>query len=142
METINSPRYLIENDFTYMGFRCVVTGVATGHRCGFVAIPHGHPLFETDRNDLAQIEVYGGWTYSDLSSTYPVPTDAPTWWIGFDCGHSGESCDFQLMEELGEAKSVSMMRKGMGFESGSVKSIDFVIGELKSAIKMINNLYK
>ncbi len=142
METSNRPRYLIENDFSYLGLRCVVTGVSAGHRCGFIAIPEGHPLCDADRDRLQQIDIYGGWTFSEKSTNYPVMTVSPTWWLGFDCGHSGESCDYQLMEELGEAKLVSSMRKGMGFAVDSVKSVDFVINELKNAVKQINSLYK
>lgn len=142
METLNADQYLVENDFYYEGFRCIVTGVATGHRCGFIAIPKGHPLFEVDRDQLSQIDVYGGWTYSDSVPNYPASTTEPAWWIGFDCGHSGESRDFQLMEELGEAKKVSMMRKGMGFDDSSVKSVGFVISELKSAVKQIKAAYQ
>lgn len=141
METSSFSRYLVENDFDYQGYRCIVTGVSTGYRCGFIAIPKGHPLFEMDHDRLNQIEVYGGWTYSDRTANYPVVADAATWWIGFDCGHSGESRDFQLMAELGEAKKVSMMRQGMGFSASSVNSVDFVISELKSAVKKISTLY-
>jgi hypothetical protein len=140
MENNKTSRYLIENDFSFQGFRCVVTGVSTGHRCGYIAIPKDHPLHGIPHDQLNGLDVYGGWTYGDLQTSFPVTTDTPTWWIGFDCGHSGESCDFQLMEELGEAKLVSTMRKGMGFEAGSVNSIDFVISELKSAVKQLSKL--
>lgn len=139
MLTNSLPKYLIENDFSYLGFRCVVTGVSTGHRCGFIAIPEGHPLHGQNREQLKEIDIYGGWTFCESSANYPVTTDHPTWWIGFDCGHSGESCDFLLMEELGEARLVSSMRKGQGFAADSVKSVDFVIGELKNAVKRINS---
>lgn len=140
MEANMDRRYLVENDFSYLGFRCVVTGVSAGYRCGFIAIPKGHSLFEVNCEHLNQIDVYGGWTYCDLRPDYPVPTDAPTWWIGFDCGHSGESRDFQLMDELGESKKVSTMRKGLGFDDSSVKSVSFVIRELKSAVQRISVL--
>ena len=36
---------LIESEFEYKGYKCVTTFTDMGHRCGYVAIPEGHPLY-------------------------------------------------------------------------------------------------
>lgn len=54
-----------------------------GHLCGYVKIPTGHKFighdfFEDDFN----LDVHGGITFNAF--------DGPDYWIGFDCGHSGD----------------------------------------------------
>lgn len=36
---------LVEKDWHYGGFRCVVVMQPRGHRCGYVGVPKGHPLY-------------------------------------------------------------------------------------------------
>lgn len=35
----------VENDFEHAGLRCVVIMTSMGHRCGYVGVPQGHPLY-------------------------------------------------------------------------------------------------
>ena len=52
--------YKVENDFTYKGYRCVVIFTDFGHRCGYVGVPLGHPLYKkefTDHLDILRSEL-------------------------------------------------------------------------------------
>lgn len=40
----------IEKDFEHEGLRCVVIMTPMGHRCGYVGLPKGHPLYGVDYN--------------------------------------------------------------------------------------------
>ena len=47
--------YKVESDFTYKGYRCVVIFTDMGHRCGYVGIKPGHPLYKKDYTDYLDI---------------------------------------------------------------------------------------
>ena len=47
--------YVLESDFTYKGYRCVVTFGDMGHRCGYVGIPVGHELYKKEFTDYLEI---------------------------------------------------------------------------------------
>lgn len=54
--------YKVESDFTYKGYRCVVIFGDMGHRCGYVGIKPGHPLYKkefTDYLDILKSELDG-----------------------------------------------------------------------------------
>lgn len=60
------------------------------HRCGYVAVPKGHPLFGEGYDDVSA-DVHGGLTYaSEGTETYPIPS-ADYWWFGFDCAHCDDA---------------------------------------------------
>lgn len=85
--------YEIEKEWmTAADLRAVVirtTALWRSHRCGYVEVPAGHPMYNKHYDSL-DIEAHGGLTYSDLSNTYPVATAALVNWIGFDCAHAGD----------------------------------------------------
>lgn len=49
--------------------------------CGYIYLPVGHPVHGLDYDDLSyeEIDVHGGWTYSD--------SEGEAWCVGFDCNH-------------------------------------------------------
>ena len=93
--------YVTEKDWiTKAGLRAVCIFARDSHRCGYVEVPKGHPLYEVDYHkdtvvlgkspDLV-FEVHGGLTYSGGQDDYPVNTDGESWWFGFDCAHLGDA---------------------------------------------------
>lgn len=83
--TEETKPYIIEADWiTSAGFRAVVVKHNLGysrHRCGYVGVEDGHPLFGVDYNKL-NIDAHGGITYANSYSSYPV--ESKLWWFGFD----------------------------------------------------------
>lgn len=47
--------YKIEKDFEYKNYRCVVIFGDMGHRCGYVGIKPGHPLYKKELTDYLDI---------------------------------------------------------------------------------------
>ena len=68
---------------TAVGLAAWVRRVPYGNLCGYVALPPGHPLYGDDE---LVVDVHGGLTFSGV-----FEPDDPTWWVGFDCGHWGDS---------------------------------------------------
>lgn len=72
----------------------------SGHLCGYVGVPEGHPAFEKDY-ETPDVDVHGGLTYADFCQDTAcedkgichVPYEGRphrVWWLGFDCAHSGD----------------------------------------------------
>lgn len=82
--------YLVESDFEHNGLRCVAVLMEMGHRNGYVGVPESHPLYGEFYDGIDNICVHGGLTFSSISigEPYPIETDPPLWWFGFDCNHS------------------------------------------------------
>lgn len=138
----------------------VVANNTTGFRCGYVQIPGGHPLFGLDYSDVAPgilmedlaeepigkrgiislicasndkgarldilFDVHG-------SLTFAGPRHAKDdWWLGFDCGHSGDGKDAALMD----ARQNSIYAR-YGFSDGPVRTADYVEAECVSLAAQI-----
>lgn len=43
-------KYVVETEFMHNGLRCVVIFTSMGHRCGYVGITEGHPLYGVQYN--------------------------------------------------------------------------------------------
>lgn len=66
----------------------------SGHWCGYVAVPPGHP-YHGKHYDTPDVRVHGGLTYADKCSGHVCHVPKPgepddVWWFGFDCAHSGD----------------------------------------------------
>lgn len=87
-----SPDTKLENLWTTKaGLRAACWWVNGSHRCGYVEVPEGHPLYKIDYDEsrLYSLDVHGGLTFSRLAEKdYPGPGD--NWWFGFDCAHYGD----------------------------------------------------
>lgn len=83
-----------EHRWTYRGIECEVKRFEnTGHWCGYVRIPDGHPWRHFPRSyDDLPVEVHGGLTYRR-------DREEDGYWIGFDCGHAGDLTPSYLLQE-------------------------------------------
>lgn len=84
---------------TKAGLPGLIVRTESGHLCGYVAVPPGHPLHGKGYNeayDLADnISVHGGLTYAAACAGaichVPEPGEPDdVWWFGFDCAHLGD----------------------------------------------------
>lgn len=47
--------YVVEEQFKHLGLDCVVVMQSAGHRCGYVGVQMGHPLYGKDYTDYLDI---------------------------------------------------------------------------------------
>lgn len=72
------------------GFDCMVVRGPLGSLCGYVGVREGHPWFGKDY-DAVNADVHGGLTYGSFCQGHIChPKPEKTFWLGFDCAHSGD----------------------------------------------------
>lgn len=81
--------YRVEREWKHAGLSCAVVQASEGtHRCGYVRVPPGHPLFGKGYDD-AEVDVHGGLTFAEIEPC-TEHEDGQGWWFGFDFAHSGD----------------------------------------------------
>jgi hypothetical protein len=83
----------------HAGFQWMVIHNGFGYRCGYVRIPRGHPWHGKtydDLNDLDEVSIHGGLTFSRADQPCDQGGADDAWWIGFDCAHAGDGADMSL----------------------------------------------
>lgn len=132
-----SRNYKVEKEVDYKGYKCVVVGSSMGHRCGYIGLKNTDLAYEKDYDDLYCIDVHGGLTYSNNDSSYPIKNNENLWWIGFDCAHSGDGRDIELIKELNkDPRTVDMLLRWSS-EYETVKTIEYCMNECKSVVEQI-----
>ena len=72
------------------------TIIPHGYGCGYIGVPPEHPWYGKHYDDLPNVGVHGGLTYSNNNVNHQLPDGY--WWIGFDTAHYGDNiqnCDEQ-----------------------------------------------
>jgi hypothetical protein len=91
---IESPENVLAKG-EHLGLEWTVIHNDMGYRCGYVRVPLGHPWH--GKGSELDVDVHGGITFAESD----VPCDAPgpdtNWWLGFDCAHSGDAPDPELL---------------------------------------------
>lgn len=70
--------------FRHSGFECMTRTSPMNIPCGYVGLPKEHPYFGKHYDDVDDIEVHGGLTFSGRWEEF----HDDLWWLGFDCGHA------------------------------------------------------
>ena len=94
---MNKLEPIIEKQFVYMDFPCVIIFQPMLHRCGYVGIPENHELYGKNYEDI-NVECHGGLTYGRNYLYGHEETDL--WWIGFDCAHYLDAKDFETAYKI------------------------------------------
>jgi hypothetical protein len=122
-------------EWKHNGFHCLITRVSNlGHLCGYVAIPPGHPWHGKSYNDLQDVEVHGGLTYSEMCSGrichVPDPGEPDgVWWLGFDHAHSGDMSPGRDLSSIYQLRSFGSFFSDDDISDsyGEYRDMDYVI---------------
>lgn len=84
-----------EREFEECGLQCCTRTQPMGHRCGYVSLPEGHPLFGKDCDACygvsPDLDVDGGITFANGTEK--------VWILGWDAAHVWHIPDVSLMDE-------------------------------------------
>jgi hypothetical protein len=135
---------------TNEGFTAVVVFHNTlFHRCGYIGLPIeiANKIMNNEDNEFMDmdLDVHGGITYESPEQGYPIETDEPFYWIGFDCGHLGDSKDFEAADAYMEAgMNITQSDYDANVKyfhpSGTIKTLDYVVSECNGLSEQIANL--
>lgn len=87
-------------------------------------------------------DVHGSLTFSHMNDTgYPIWTEQPLWFFGFDCAHCDDAKDIELYQKLnGKDKPVPDWIRC--FDEGEVRSSEYVEKECISLADQLDALTK
>jgi len=118
--------------FEYKGYNCyIMRNSIFGHLNGYVSIPKSHILYEVDYNDVSNVDVHGGLTFTAF---YLAPENRE-WLLGFDCNHLG---DFAPLNAKLYKPIEHILLKGLFENDPSLyKNVEFVKKEIESMVNQI-----
>ena len=100
--------------FTHSGFQCMTRKSPNGIPCGYVGIPKSHRYHGVHSDNIDNIEVHGGLTFSN----YCKEQNHDLWWLGFDCSHA-----FDLLTSLTEPPYVLRSNKSEDYVEEQTKRL-------------------
>jgi hypothetical protein len=112
---------------TEAGLKAQVIATPMGHRCGYVGVPEGHPMYGKHYDEV-NVYVHGGLTFSH--------DEDGLWWFGYDCAHSDDAKDPELMSD--EYKKVFM--DWPRFNEGAIRTLEFCVAECESLAKQLEEM--
>lgn len=135
IDITGNPEAILKQE-THYGLTCLVLAQPMGHRCGYVEIPLGHELYNSNCFDehFPSLDVHGGVTYSGTIRI--IGKDIYT--LGFDAAHAGDKGDPSIMDEkhfrhYSETKYVFS-------DYGEIKSTEYMMKECKGLAKQIASM--
>lgn len=108
---------------------CVIQRTPMGTLCGYVGVPHGHPLYGVTHTDdkIGLLDVHGGLSFSARNLPgQGSQFDGHLWWFGFHCANK---CDFV---------PESTMRAGTE-DVQDYRNLSFVTNEVVCAARFMQN---
>lgn len=99
-----------------------------------------------DENENVRLDAYfnvhGGITYASGGKESHHPIDSDLWWLGFDCGHAGDGCDYELMKKLWSDDRVVQMilENPLILDGDEIRTVEYVQQECRNLVDQIINL--
>lgn len=121
-------------EFEAHGLPCILHRNQFGAWCGYAAVSPGHPAYGQD-HEYVDVSVHGSLTYANKCAGeichVPKPGESDdVWWLGFDCGHSGDFCphDNEYEHALG-------FRRG-----GQYRALSYVRAETENLARQLREM--
>ena len=142
-------------NFIHKGYSCKIIRICArepycmdevyygGHLCGYVKLDETHPYHGKGYQDM-NIDCHGGITYAERSEWVDHPEENK-FWIGFDCGHSGDFIPSSEMFKKRHNKPSWIEKMNEIFDSSNLpdylkptyKNLNFCIEECKSIVDQL-----
>lgn len=143
----------IEKKGNYLGFDYLVKMYESGHRCGYVRVPHNVPAYKLDFSQYEiekyNLVVHGGITfaqriYHENKLDFMENKFEPGYWIGFDCAHIGDAKDFEsAIKYFGKTDFIMRWKKiedEFPQEEATIKDANFCFEMCKSLIRQLKGI--
>ena len=110
-----------------------------GFFCGYIGIPREIELYNSSKDEIYEMFsgiCNGGITYDDYETPTDIKADKDRRWIGFDCGHSCNGNDIELVTEIYGTKEALIASAVSGY--GDFVSYEEVLKQIYSMILVIS----
>lgn len=109
-----------------------------GTRCGYCSVSGSHPFFMRDYSYIVPsigksidyiLSAHGGITYSGNLKINEILEREGLWWFGFDCNHSGDAADINLITNPISkmvCEQTSSWLTGRYFNPGKHRTLEYV----------------
>jgi hypothetical protein len=115
----------------------------SGHWCGYVGVPNGHPAYGKDYDDV-DVEVWWGLTFADkcqevenecagICHKAPAGED-DVWWLGFDCAHYNDHSPEDVVRSRDSEYPFTIS------DTSSYKALRFVEEQCKRLAKQLKSI--
>lgn len=132
---VRRPDLEIEQD-TFKDYEYAITFNGMGYRCGYIKLLPEHPWHGKDYQKISA-QAHGGLTFSEADLSCDKEGLDEGWWIGFDCGHSFDAPDPDLIK-LGSWTSPLAARPPLGGalarSFANIRTTDYVRANIQSLI--------
>lgn len=136
----------IEGGGIYRGYEYIITFIDRGHRCGYVAVPPGHPDADHDfiHDYHGDIAVHGGITFSgrEHHAKDLLTHHCDDLWIGFDAMHGNDApCVDTAKKYFGNSRYVELMsnEKDLWNSFGKHRTYVYMEKECRKVIRQLIN---
>lgn len=136
---------LIESDFIYKGFQCVVITNPLGFRCGYVKVPKDYHHYKQIIENFENLNVHGGITYNGEYPPFGDETeDMRGYWLGFDAMHGGDATDLNLVERKNVFQDDGSVKHKYltSIRSGVIRDNLYMAQECMNLVNEIQEVYK
>lgn len=119
IETLKENNHVAYEKTTEEDIRLAVIFRPYGFFCGYIGVPKENSVYDMDEEEVESIFsplCNCGVTYDSNDTPTDLKKDKERRWIGFDCGHTYNGNDIELVREIyGEREAtVASLVKGMG----------------------------
>ena len=122
------PDFILWKEEKY--FCLIIRNLELLNLCGYVGVTTNSKLYKKDyhEEELLNIDIHGGLTFSGLHDSYSVegyPSDI--WWIGFDCAHcydiTKSYIEYEYVEDA-EYRDIKYVKNQIRILLGAIKEYD------------------
>jgi hypothetical protein len=137
----------VEGGGEYKGYEFIVTFNRMGFRCGYVAIPAEHPLYDKDSDQMEEkVSCHGGVTFfgknsivEDILGNHHCEDK----WLGFDAGHYYDLYDKEAAEKYFDLRDLErdhmdrMSNIYQGEELAAMRNLEYMENECRSIVDQL-----
>ena len=130
---------VIEKEFHYKGYNCVITFNEMGYRSGYISLYENNKFYNTsykqinDAYKLSRKLNYAGFTFPEKRDCY---------WIGFTCDSNHDKADLNHVKEVFGERSmvynfINMQKICPIGKEGTLRTTEYIQKELEKLVDSI-----
>lgn len=140
IKTLKANNHVAYDEINGNDIRMAVVFRSLGFFCGYVGIPENNTFYHKSGEEIEEFfsGCNGGVTYDFYEAPTDIKADKERRWIGFDCGHSFNGSDIDLVRELFGDHQASIMTL-YKYNNGRFITFDEVLEQVKEMAEVASS---